>query len=121
MAATASQATASSDAQIRPLASSGLPADVQAMPAARLEAALMAAVGARPWDRDALDARVVQDTAAGRGKLIDSELESPLGGYLRPAPTQRAFDAAEWNLQDMSPKAGWSAIGRLTQPVPAAR
>jgi len=119
VAATAVRVNAGSVAQIRPLASAGLPADVLAMPAARLEASLLDAVGARPWDRDALDARVLQDTRAGRGKLIDSELESPLGGYLRPAPTRRAFVEADWNLKDMSPRAGWGAIGRLTQPTPA--
>lgn len=119
VAATASQASAGSGAQIRPLAASGLPADVVAMPASKLEPLLMDAVGARPWDRDALDARVLQDARAGKGRLIDAETESPLGGYLRPAATRRTFVEADWNLQDMSPRAGWSAIGRATQPVAA--
>ena len=75
---------------------------------------LPAAAGARPWDRDEVDARLLRELAAGRGQLIDSELEA--GGYARQAPSLRAFDPQDWNLEDMSPRAGWGAIGRLTQP-----
>ncbi len=111
---------ASSRIQIRTVTASGLPADVVAMPAAKLEGALSGAVGARPWDRDALDAQLLRDTAAGRGRLMHSETENALGGYLKPAPTRRAFVESEWNLQDMSPRAGWGAIGRLTQAAATA-
>ncbi|MBI5721836.1 MAG: pectate lyase [Burkholderiales bacterium] len=94
----------------------GLPADVRALPAARLEAALPHGVGARPWDRDAIDARVLAEMAAGRGRLIDSEAEHALG-YPRHAPTRRPFDAAEWDIERMAPRGGWSDIGRLTRPA----
>ena len=102
-------------AQIRMLAESGLPADVRALPAAQLEAELPKAVGARPWDRDAIDAHVLSELAAGRGRIIDSEVEHAQG-YPKHAPTRRAFDEREWNLADMSPRAGWGSIRRLTQP-----
>jgi hypothetical protein len=102
-------------AQIRVVAEPRLPADVRAMPAAQLEAELPKAVGARPWDRDALDTRLLRDVAAGRGRIIDSEVENALG-YPKHAPTRRAFDEREWNLVDMSPRAGWSDIVRLTKP-----
>ncbi|MFG6455628.1 pectate lyase family protein [Roseateles sp. BYS96W] len=87
-----------------------LPADLPALlPAASLATALPPLVGARPWARDPLDAKVLADMAQGRGKLIDSEVENALG-YPRHKPTRRAFVEAEWNLDDMSPKAGWPAL-----------
>lgn len=104
----------SSRAQIRVLATSGLPAHVRALPAARLEAELPQAVGARPWDRDAIDTHLLRELAAGRGRIIDSELDNALG-YPAHAPSRRAFDEREWNLHDMSPKAGWGDIVRLTR------
>ncbi len=104
----------SSRAQIRVLATSGLPADVRALPAARLEAELPQAVGARPWDRDAIDTHLLRELAAGRGRIIDSELDNALG-YPAHAPSRRAFDEREWNLHDMSPKAGWGDIVRLSR------
>ena len=70
---------------------------------------LPAIVGARPWARDALDARVLADMARGTGKIIDSEVENALG-YPRHAPTRRVFKPEDWNLDDMSPK------GRLACP-----
>ena len=44
--------------------------------------------GARNWDRDHEDARVVADTIEGRGYIIDSQSE--WGGYPKEAPTQQA-------------------------------
>jgi len=87
-----------------------LPANLPALlPAAALAAELPPLVGARPWARDPLDTKVLADMAQGRGKLIDSEVENALG-YPRHAPTRRAFDANAWNLDDMSPKAGWPKL-----------
>ncbi len=113
--AAASPANNAPRARVLPLAAPDLPADVKPWPAARVMRELPAVAGARPWDRDEVDARLLRELAAGRGKLIDSELE--VGGYPRQAPSFRAFDASEWNLEDMSPKAGWSDIGRLTRPA----
>ncbi len=78
-------------------------------PAAVLSRELPVFVGARPWARDPLDARVLADMARGAGRIIDSEVENPLG-YPRHAPRQRAFQPDEWHLDDMSPKAGWPAL-----------
>jgi hypothetical protein len=88
-----------------------LPAGLAIRPAADLARELPPLVGARPWARDPLDARVLADMAQGRGKLIDSELENALG-YPRHAPTRRVFNADAWNLDDMSPKAGWPALAK---------
>lgn len=87
-----------------------LPPDLKTVfPAERLEAELPLAVGARPWARDPIDFKLLSDVAEGRGKIIDSERDNAMG-YPRYAPTRRAFDPAAWNLEDMSPKAGWDSL-----------
>ncbi|MDC8772891.1 pectate lyase family protein [Roseateles albus] len=90
-----------------------LPDDIQVFPVHLLERELPLAAGARPWDRDPIDFKLLSDVAESRGKIIDSELENA-HGYPRYAPTSKAFNPAEWQLQDMSPKAGW---GSLFQPA----
>lgn len=86
-----------------------LPAGLAIRPAAELAHELPPRVGSRPWARDPLDARLLADMAQGRGRLIDSEVENALG-YPRHAPTRRAFRPEDWNLDDMSPKAGWPSL-----------
>ncbi|MDR7335902.1 hypothetical protein [Roseateles asaccharophilus] len=88
-----------------------LPAGLAFRPAADLGRELPALVGARPWARDPLDAKLLADMAQGKGKLIDSEVENALG-YPRHAETRRAFKAEDWNLDDMTPKAGWPALAK---------
>ena len=83
-----------------------LPPGLAIRPAADLARDLPLLVGARPWARDPLDARLLADMAQGKGRLIDSEVENALG-YPNHAATKRAFKAEDWNLDDMSPKAGW--------------
>lgn len=95
--------------RIVPLAHAGLPDGVPVLDAARVAVGLPAAVGARPWDRDARDRRVLDEMAHGRGRIIDAETENPLGG-LRLAPGAQRFDASRWNLDDMSPKDGWHSL-----------
>ena len=85
-----------------------LPPRLRVLSAASLEDDLLLAAGARPWDRDAIDFKLLSDVAAGRNRLIDSETAST--GHPRCAATARDFDAALWNLQDMSPKAGWALL-----------
>lgn len=87
-----------------------LPAGLRIRPAAGLAGELVGIVGARPWDRDALDRHVLAEMAAGRGRIIDSERENALGyPEARPA-VQRAFDPQAWHLDDMSPRAGWASL-----------
>lgn len=88
-----------------------LPPRLRWLPAGQLEAELTLSAGARPWDRDPIDFKVLSDVAEDRGRIPDSEAES--SGYPagpRYAPTTRAFDPALWNLADMSPRAGWGAL-----------
>ena len=49
------------------------------LPAEQVEEWVLKNAGARPWDRDAHDRRIISDVAEGRGKIIDSEDE--VGGY----------------------------------------
>ncbi len=78
------------------------PEGLQTLPAADVQRAVLANVGARPWDRDYDDARLVADVAEGRGWIIDSETD--VHGNLPEKPTHRDFKPAEWNLDDMTPK-----------------
>jgi hypothetical protein len=55
--------------------------------------------GARPWDRDPIDARIVADVRNGTGKIIDSEQE--VGGYPVRPKTRAPFIEADWNLDTM--------------------
>lgn len=57
--------------------------------------------GARPWDRDPIDARIVADTIEGRGEIIDSEEQ--VGGYPQYKETRQAFDEKAWDLKTMTP------------------
>lgn len=91
-----------------------LPPGLALVAAAAVEQQLPRTAGARPWDRDAIDTRLLRELAAGRGRIIDSEAQ--VGGYAVQVATRRAFDPAQWHLDDMSPRAGWSSITALTQP-----
>lgn len=55
------------------------PAGLQRLPADRVEALVSARAGARPWDRDAVDRRIVAQLRSGEGAVIDDERS--VGGY----------------------------------------
>lgn len=80
------------------------PKGLDVIPADAVETHVLAAAGARPWDRDATDIRVTFDVAEGRGQIIDDEKE--VGGYVMVEPTRAAFVEAEWNLDTMEPRSG---------------
>ncbi len=77
------------------------PEGLRALPATDVQRAVLRDVGARPWDRDGNDVRIIADVAEGRGRIIDSEQE--VHGYPVQQPTQRAFDPAAWDLRTMEP------------------
>lgn len=54
-------------------------------------------VGARPWDRDVIDARIVEQALSGTSRIIDDE--SDVGGYPGPAPTSAPFITEAWDMQ----------------------
>jgi len=96
------------------------PDGLNVLPAAEVETHVLRFAGARPWDRDAHDLRVIFDVAEGRGKIIDDERE--VGGYPQQAMTRAPFVEAEWNLDTMEPKSGRYPGQRddfIQQPVTA--
>ena len=95
----------SAGARTLPAEAPYLPPRLRTLPADRLEDALLLAAGARPWDRDPIDVKLLSDIAEGRGAIVDSEAQS--SGYPRYEPARRPFDEAAWNLDDLSPKGGW--------------
>lgn len=58
--------------------------------------------GARPWDRDDVDRRIVANVIEGRGAIIDHE--DQVGGYPQFEPTRAAFVESEWDLDTMEPR-----------------
>lgn len=100
------------EAAVQAAAEPYLPPGHRALPATRVEAAVMAAAGARPWARDPIDAFLLSELAEGRGRILDDESQHPIGsplGQAAWAAKRRAFVAAQWNLADMSPREGWAA------------
>jgi hypothetical protein len=90
------------------------PPGFSALRAAEVAAHIRREVGARPWDRDATDARIVaqalaasggriQPLFASGGRIIDSEIQG--GGYPPPSETHQPFDPARWDLATMTPVA----------------
>ena len=82
-------------------AAPALPFGVTPLAAKEVQDAVIANAGARPWDRDDIDRRILADTIEGRGGIIDSEQE--VGGYPKHAETRQAFVEADWNLDTMEP------------------
>jgi hypothetical protein len=75
-----------------------------ALPARDVETHVLANAGARPWDRDAHDIRVLFFIAEGRGAIIDDE--AVVGGYPKQKPTAAPFVEADWDLATMEPRSG---------------
>lgn len=73
------------------------PAQLDALPVEQLRAFLSEHAGARPWERDAIDARVVADANAATGTIVNSESEA--GGYPTLPATHAAFQPAKWDLE----------------------
>ena len=97
-------------AEIIPVREPYLPPGLNWLPPRELEKLLPLVVGSRPWARDPLDFKQLSDIAEDRGMLIDDETQNNPDGLPKRRPTQRAFVEADWNLADMSPKAGWQSL-----------
>ena len=79
-----------------------LPPGVALLPATAVQDAVITNVGARTWDRDDIDRRIVADVIEGRGAIIDSQQQ--VGGYPAYAETRQAFVEADWDLATMEPR-----------------
>jgi len=75
------------------------PPGFEAAPASTVVDRLAREVGARPWDRDAIDARIVEQALSGTSRIVDGESE--VGGYPSPAPTSAPFVPEAWDLNCM--------------------
>ena len=78
------------------------PTGLVALPAAQVKEHVLKNAGARPWDRDEVDKRIVQAAVERKGKIIDSEQD--VGGYPTATPTQAGFKPTDWNLATMERK-----------------
>jgi hypothetical protein len=79
------------------------PPGLTALPAAEVAESIRLNVGARPWDRDAIDARIVEQALTGGGAIIHSEQD--VGGYPVQEETRAPFVDDEWDLRFMVRKA----------------
>ena len=79
-----------------------LPEGVKVLSAAQVQDAVIDDAGARPWDRDHDDARIVADTIEGRGRIIDSQKD--VNGYPQVKEVHQPFDPADWDLDTMTSK-----------------
>jgi hypothetical protein len=80
------------------------PQGLSVLPTRDVETHVLANAGARPWDRDEHDIRVLFFVAEGRGEIIDDEKQ--VGGYPVIEPKRAPFVEADWNLDTMEPKSG---------------
>lgn len=80
------------------------PNGIDVMLASDVETHVLANAGARPWDRDADDIRVLFFIAEGRGEIIDDESE--VSAYPKPKETRAPFVEDDWDLTTMEPKSG---------------
>lgn len=78
------------------------PSSLKAMAAKDVAVYLQMNVGARPWNRDPIDQRILTEALAGTGKIIDSE--SDVGGYPKYEKTSARFYPEEWDLSTMTRK-----------------
>jgi hypothetical protein len=89
-----------SNAAIVSLPKPVLPPGVVPLKSVDVQDAVIRNAGARPWDRDPVDARIVADTIEGRGSIIDNE--DQVGGYPQYKETRQAFDERDWDLATMT-------------------
>lgn len=76
--------------------------NLDVLPASELKESIAQNAGARPWDRDKDDQRIIREMRSQKGKIIDSENE--VGGYPAPKPTYAKFDENAWDLKTMARK-----------------
>jgi len=80
------------------------PKDLEVLPSTEVETHVMARVGARPWDRDDDDNRVLFFVPEGRGQIINDEKD--VSAYPAQKATRAPFVEADWDLATMEPKSG---------------
>jgi hypothetical protein len=74
------------------------PSGLVAMPANQMSSYLAAHAGARPQDRDSVDARIVANFLAGTGSFVDSQ--NDVGGYPTASPTFRTLNVPATDIDN---------------------
>jgi hypothetical protein len=78
------------------------PDEIEVMPVTDVKNYVLKNAGARPWDRNAIDKRIIREVREGTGKIIDSEQE--VGGYPTMKETRSRFYPEEWDMATMERK-----------------
>lgn len=73
------------------------PEGLQPLPAAQVRETVLKNAGARPWDRDSVDERIVRQARDNTGRILDSQDE--VGGYPQAASTHRVLDVPQENVE----------------------
>ncbi len=74
------------------------PEGFEALPADEVEEYVLKSVGARPYDRDPIDQRIIDDYKDGRGRIINSQ--DFVGGYPDYEPVYRELDVPSENVEE---------------------
>ncbi len=69
---------------------------IEVMSSQEAESFVLENAGARPWERDEVDIRIINGIKDGTLHYIDSQEE--VGGYPKATPTYQPFDINKWNL-----------------------
>ncbi|MDR6968287.1 hypothetical protein J2X31_002304 [Flavobacterium arsenatis] len=72
--------------------------NIATMPSSEVKNYIYENVGARPWDRDETDSRIINDIKNKKGKIINSEKQ--VGGHKKVKATFKEFDFVKWKLND---------------------
>ena len=71
--------------------------NITVQPARSVKDVLLDHAGARPWKRDEIDQKMIDEIRKGTNRIIDSEAE--MGGYPRYKETREKFDPDLWQLE----------------------
>ena len=77
------------------------PLDAPLLASSAVEDWVLRNAGARPWDRDDIDERIIASVIERKGAIIDSEQD--VGGYPVYAENRRSFDPSCWDMRFMIP------------------
>ena len=72
------------------------PKDLEPLPADRVFQSVLQSAGARPWDRDPIDQRIVRQVRDGEGRIIHSQ--DQVGGYPEVQPVHRTLTIPDQDI-----------------------
>jgi hypothetical protein len=96
--------------QLTLVARMSYPLDVPLLASSTVEDWVLRNAGARPWDRDDIDERIIASVIDRKGAIIDSEQD--VGGYPVNAGNRRSFEPSCWDMRFMIPVDRWTAATR---------